>query len=427
MDAFTTRGGALHAEEVSLEDVAAEIGTPVYVYSTAAIEARYRALDAALAGALGDRPRVIAYAVKANSNLAVIKTLTALGAGADAVSEGELRRAVAAGAPPAKIVFAGVGKTRDEIAYALAVGIGQFNVESQDELEAIASVAAERGVVAPFAVRVNPDVDPKTHAKISTGKAETKFGVPIGDAPALYARAAALPSVDAIGVDAHIGSQLTEIAPFEAAFERLVSLARALRADGRAIRRVDLGGGLGVRYQKDAPAPPTPEAYAAAMARALGDFDAEVVVEPGRWLVNDAGVLLSRVVYRKQGADRVFLICDAAMNDLLRPALYDAWHDIEPVVAADPGAPLEPVDVVGPICETSDLFAKARRLPRLKAGDLLAIRSAGAYAAAMASEYNTRPLAPEAIVKGDAFAVARPRPTYDEIIGRDKLPKWLSG
>ena len=421
MDHFHYRDGALCAEDVALADVAAAVGTPCYVYSVATLERHYRVFDEALGGL----DHLICFAMKACSNLAVLRALARLGAGMDVVSEGELRRALAAGVPPEKIVFAGVGKTAAEMRAALAAGIGQFNVESAPELDALDAAARETGLRAPVAIRVNPDVDADTHEKIATGKAENKFGVPLDDAPALYARAAELAGIEVMGVDVHIGSQLTALAPFEAAFSKVADLIRALRADGMAIRRVDLGGGLGIPYVRSNAAPPLPFDYGAVVRRTVGELGAQVVIEPGRLIAGNAGVLLSSVIYRKTGAARTFLILDAAMNDLIRPALYDAWHDIVPLREPRADAPLEPVDVVGPVCETGDTFAKARPLPPLRAGDLVAFRSAGAYGAVMASEYNSRALVPEVIVSGTRFDVSRPRPTYDEMLARERIPDWL--
>ena len=421
MDHFEYRGGVLHAEDVPLPEIAREVGTPVYVYSTATLERHYRVLDEALAGL----PHLICYSLKANGNLAVVATLARLGAGADVVSEGEMRRALAAGMPPDRIVFSGVGKTESELRLGLEHGIRQFNVESEPELEALGRIAAGMGVRAPVAIRVNPDVDARTHAKIATGKAENKFGVPIGRAREVYALAARLPGIEIVGVDLHIGSQLTELAPFEAAFTRLAELARQLRADGHAIRRLDLGGGLGIPYARSNEAPPLPFDYGALVRRTVGDLGCEIEVEPGRLIAGNAGVLLSRVIYRKHGAGRDFLVLDAAMNDLVRPAMYDAFHEIVPVLEPEAGAPVAHVDVVGPVCETGDTFARERHLPPLGAGDLVAFRTAGAYGAAMASEYNARPLVPEVLVTGGRFAAVRRRPTYTEMMERDSLPPWL--
>ena len=426
MDHFIYRDGVLHAEGVPLTEIAALCGTPTFVYSTATLERHYHVMADALAGAVGKDRFLVAFALKANGNQAVIATLARLGAGADVVSEGELRRALAAGVPASKVVFSGVGKTRDEMRFALSVGIGQFNVESAEELDALEAVARGMGLKAPIALRVNPDVDPKTHAKISTGQAETKFGVPFDQSKAVYARALDSDALDVIGIDVHIGSQLTELAPFEAAFSRIAGLAAELRAMGCDIRRIDLGGGLGIPYQRSNEAPPLPFDYGGVIQRTIAPLDVDVVIEPGRLIAGNAGILLSRVIYRKQGAGRDFLICDAGMNDLIRPAMYEAWHDIEPVIEPPAGAERADVDVVGPVCETGDTFAKARPLPMMQAGDLLVFRSAGAYASVMASEYNGRPLAAETLVNGDRVAVVRRRPTYDEMIGRDLLPDWLA-
>lgn len=422
MDHFDYRDGALHAEDVPVAAIAAAVGTPFYVYSTATLERHFAVFDAALAGL----PHAVCFAVKACGNLAVLRVLARAGAGMDVVSGGELARALAVGVPGPRIVFSGVGKTGDEMRAALASGVGQFNVESEPELLALDAVARSMGLRAPVALRVNPDVDPKTHAKIATGKAETKFGVPIARAMQVYALAGALPGIEVIGVDAHIGSQLTELAPFEAAFLRLAELTRALRAEGHAIRRIDLGGGLGIPYVRSNAAPPLPFDYGAVVRRTVGDLGAEIVIEPGRLIAGNAGLLVTQVLYRKQGEGREFLIVDAAMNDLIRPAMYDAWHDIVPLREPGPDAPMAPVDVVGPVCETGDIFARGRMLPLLEAGDLAAFRSAGAYGAVMASEYNARPLAPEILVCGDRFDVVRPRPTYAEMLGRERIPDWLA-
>jgi diaminopimelate decarboxylase len=422
LDHFNYRDGTLHAEDVPLPEIAAAVGTPVYVYSTATLERHYRVLDEALAGL----PHLICFALKANGNLGVVATLARLGAGADVVSEGEMRRALAAGVPADRIVFSGVGKTEGEIRFGLCHRIRQFNVEGEPELEAVSRLAAGMGVTAPVAIRVNPDVDARTHAKIATGKSENKFGVPLARAREVYAHAARLPGIEIVGVDAHIGSQLTELAPFDAAFTKLADLTRALRADGHAIHRIDLGGGLGIPYRRANDAPPLPFDYGALVRRTVGDLGCEIEVEPGRLIAGNAGILLARVIYAKRGEDRDFLILDAAMNDLIRPAMYDAWHDIVPVAEPDPRAPVAPVDVVGPICETGDTFARARTLPPLAPGDLVAFRSAGAYGAVMASEYNARPLVPEVMVAHDKFAVVRARPTYEEMLARDNLPPWLA-
>jgi diaminopimelate decarboxylase len=421
MDHFTYISGRLHAEEVPIERIAEAVGTPFYVYSTATLERHYRVFDEALAGT----DHLIAYSLKANGNQAVVATLARLGAGADVVSGGELMRALAAGIPPGRIVFSGIGKTADEMRQGLEAGIRQFNVESEPELEVLDRVAQSMGRRAAIAIRVNPDVDARTHAKIATGKAENKFGIPISRARAVYARAGAMAGIEVVGVDVHIGSQLTELAPFETAFTKIAELTQALRADGHDIRRLDLGGGLGIPYQRSNAAPPLPFDYGALIKRTVGHLGCEIQIEPGRLIAGNAGLLVSRVIYHKSGEDRDFLIVDAAMNDLIRPAMYDAWHDIVPVVEPSPDTPVGPIDVVGPVCETGDTFARGRELPQLAAGDLLAFRSAGAYGAVMASEYNARPLIPEILVRGDQFAVVRKRPTYAEMLARDTLPEWL--
>ena len=376
--------------------------------------------------ALAGLDHLICYAMKANANLAVLRLMASLGAGMDVVSEGEYRRARAAGVPGERIVFSGVGKTRAEMELALRHGIRQFNVESEPELAALSEVATALGRTAPIALRVNPDVDARTHAKIATGKSENKFGIPLARARAVYAEAARLPGIEVVGVDVHIGSQLTDLAPYEAAFTKVAELTEALRADGHAIRRLDLGGGLGIPYRRSNEAPPLPFDYGEVIRRTVGHLGCEIEIEPGRLIAGNAGVLLSRVIYRKRGEGRDFLIVDAGMNDLIRPAMYDAWHDIVPVAEPPAGADLAPVDVVGPVCETGDTFAVARPLPPLDAGDLVAFRSAGAYGAAMASEYNSRPLVPEVLVSGDRFAVVRARPSYDEMLARDTIPDWLA-
>jgi diaminopimelate decarboxylase len=422
MDHFIYRDGVLHAEDVAIPEIAEAIGTPFYVYSSATLTRHLRVMDEALAG----MPHMVCFAVKSCGNLAVLRTLARLGAGMDVVSEGEMRRALAAGVPGARIVFSGVGKTRAEMAAALEAGVGQFNVESEPELRALSQVAAGMGATAPIALRVNPDVDAQTHAKIATGKAENKFGVPIETAPDLYALAARLPGLRVIGVDVHIGSQLTALAPFEAAFAKVAELTRELRAQGHDIRRVDLGGGLGIPYVRSNEAPPLPFDYGAVVRRTVGDLGVEVVIEPGRLIAGNAGLLVASVIYVKRGAGRDFLILDAAMNDLIRPAMYDAHHDIEPVIAPAADAAVAPFDVVGPVCETGDTFARGRMLPPLAAGDLVAFRSAGAYGASMASEYNARPLVPEVLVSGSRFDVVRPRPTYAEMLARERIPDWLA-
>ena len=421
MDHFLYRDGALHAEDVPVSEIAAAVGTPFYVYSTATLTRHFQLFQDALSGL----DHTICFAMKSLSNQAVLKTLADLGAGMDVVSGGEYARAVAAGVPGDRIVFSGVGKTREEMTQALQGGIRQFNVESEPEMETLSAVATELGRTAPITIRVNPDVDAKTHAKIATGKSENKFGIPISRAREVYARAAALPGLEIVGIDVHIGSQLTDIEPFRTAFTKVADLTRALRAEGHDIRRLDLGGGLGIPYTRVNEAPPLPFDYGAMIRETVGDLGCEIEIEPGRLISGNAGLLVSRVIYVKSGEDREFLILDGAMNDLLRPAMYDAHHDIVPVMEPAPGADTSAYDVVGPVCESGDTFAKGRHLPQLGAGDLVAFRSAGAYGAVMASEYNTRPLIPEVLVKGDQFAVIRPRPTFDEIIARDKLPEWL--
>ncbi|MBK5927916.1 diaminopimelate decarboxylase [Rhodobaculum claviforme] len=419
MDHFLYRDGILHAEAVPLPEIAAAVGTPVYVYSAATLARHYHLFTEALS----PLPHLVCFAVKANGNLAVLKLLGDLGAGMDVVSEGEYRRARAAGVPGDRIVFSGVGKTKREMRTALEGGIRQFNVESEPELLALSEVAAAMGTTAPVTLRVNPDVDAKTHEKIATGRKEDKFGVPIARARDIYAQAAALPGIAVVGIDVHIGSQLTDLAPFEAAYAKVADLTRALRADGHRIDRLDLGGGLGIPYARSNEVPPLPLDYGAMVRRTVGDLGCEIEIEPGRLIAGNAGVLLASVVYLKHGEGRDFLILDAAMNDLIRPAMYGAWHDIVPVVEG--GAPDHVYDVVGPVCESGDTFARGRPLPPMTAGDLVAFRSAGAYGAVMASEYNARPLVPEVLVSGDHFAVIRARPSFDEMLARDTLPAWL--
>jgi diaminopimelate decarboxylase len=423
MHHFGYRGGVLHAEDVSLARIAEEVGTPFYCYATATLERHYRVLQEAFAGL----DTLICYALKANSNQAVIATLAKLGAGMDVVSEGELRRARAVGVPAAKIIFAGVGKTRAEMAYALGEGILGFNVESEPELDALSEVAAGMGATARIAIRVNPDVDARTHAKISTGKAENKFGVPFKDSPRLYAKAASLPGIKVAGIHMHIGSQITDLQPFRDAFSLMRELAQTLHAAGHVLEHLDMGGGLGVPYRGGNDVPPSPVEYARAVRETVGDLGLKVCLEPGRMIVANAGILVSRVIYAKRGRDKTFTVVDAAMNDLIRPTLYEAHHDIWPVEEALGTKPPIVQDVVGPVCETGDYLALDRRLPPFAAGDLLAFMTAGAYGAAMSSTYNTRLLVPEVLVKGGEYAVVRPRPSYDELIGMDRLPGWLSG
>jgi len=421
MDHFLYRDGALHAEDVAVCEIAAAVGTPFYVYSSATLLRHYRLFDEALAGT----DHLVCFAMKALSNLAVIKLLGDAGAGMDVVSGGEYRRARAAGVPGERIVFSGVGKTREEMRLALEGGIRQFNVESEPEMRALSEVAASMGVIAPVTVRVNPDVDAKTHEKISTGKAENKFGIPLARAREVYAEIATLPGLEAVGIDVHIGSQLTELEPFRLAYQKVVELTEALRADGHDIRRLDLGGGLGIPYERSNDAPPLPVEYGRMLREVVGHLGCEIEIEPGRLIAGNAGLLVAGVTYVKHGEGREFLIADAAMNDLIRPAMYDAWHDIVPVREAAAGAVMTPYDIVGPVCESGDTFAKGRMLPSLAEGDLIAFRSAGAYGAVMASEYNSRPLIPEVLVEGDQFAVIRRRPTFDEMLNRDTIPDWL--
>ncbi len=421
MDHFLYRDGQLYAEDVPVAEIAAKVGTPFYCYSTATLTRHFRLFDEALEGT----EHLVCYAMKAASNQAILKTLAGLGAGMDVVSGGEYARAKAAGVPGERIVFSGVGKTCEEMRMALEGGIRQFNVESEPEMAALNAIALELGVKAPIAVRVNPDVDAKTHAKIATGKSENKFGIPITRAKEVYAEAAAMPGLDVIGIDVHIGSQLTELEPFRLAYEKVAELTEALRAEGHDIRRLDLGGGLGIPYARSNEAPPLPTDYGRLIKDTLGHLGCEIEIEPGRLVVGNAGILVSQVIYVKSGEGRDFLILDAAMNDLIRPAMYDAHHDIEPLIQPAPGAEQVPYDIVGPVCESGDTFAKARMMHDLAEGDLVAFRSAGAYGAVMASEYNTRPLIPEVLVHGHQFAVIRPRPTFDEIINRDTIPEWL--
>ena len=421
MDHFLYDNGELHAEDVPLSAIAAEVGTPFYVYSTATLERHYAVFSEALAGL----PHLICYAMKANSNMAVLRVMERLGAGMDVVSVGEYRRARAVGVSPDKIVFSGVGKTVAEMDYTLSHGLRQINVESAEELEALSGVAARLGVVAPITLRVNPDVDAKTHAKISTGKKGDKFGVPFSRARDIYARAAALPGIEVVGIDVHIGSQLTALEPFEAAFQKVADLTRELRADGHTIKRLDLGGGLGIPYMRSNEALPLPFDYGQVIQRTVGDLDVEVEIEPGRLIAGNAGMLVAKTIYVKQGEDREFLILDAAMNALIRPAMYDAWHDIVPLIEPTPGVERATYDIVGPVCESGDTFAKAREMPPMAPDGLVAFRSAGAYGAVMSSEYNSRPLIPEVLVSGDQFAVVRARPTFDEMLARDTIPTWL--
>ncbi|MGR3249671.1 MAG: diaminopimelate decarboxylase [Paracoccus sp. (in: a-proteobacteria)] len=421
MDHFLYRDGHLHAEDVPLSRIAAEVGTPVYVYSAATLTRHFGLFRQALEWT----DHLVCFAVKSNSNLAVLKLMSDLGAGMDVVSGGEYARARAAGVPGDRIVFSGVGKTVPEMRLAIEGGIRQFNVESEPEMRALSAVAASMGATVPIAVRVNPDVDAKTHEKIATGKSDNKFGIPISRAVEVYAEAAALPGLQVMGIDVHIGSQLTDLDPFRAAYAKVADLTQALRAEGHRITRLDLGGGLGIPYRRDNNAPPLPIEYGEVIREAVGHLGCEIEIEPGRNIVGNAGVLLSEVIYVKNGQDRDFLIVDAAMNDLLRPAMYGAHHDIVPLVEPAVGAAVHAYDVVGPVCESGDTFQKGAELPEMAAGGLVAFRSAGAYGAVMASEYNSRPLVPEVLVRGDHFAVIRPRPTYEDMLGRDSIPEWL--
>ncbi|MEH6655789.1 MAG: diaminopimelate decarboxylase [Loktanella salsilacus] len=421
MDHFVYQDGVLCAEDVSVAEIAAQVGTPFYLYSSATLLRHYRLFDEALAG----MDHLVCFAMKSLSNQAILQLLGEAGAGMDVVSGGEYARARAAGVPGERIVFSGVGKTRVEMRQALTGGIRQFNVESEPEMEALSAVAVELGKIAPITIRVNPDVDAKTHAKIATGKSENKFGIPIARAREVYAHAARLPGIEVIGIDVHIGSQLTDLAPFEAAYLKVAELTEQLRADGHTIKRLDLGGGLGIPYVQSNEAPPSPLDYGAMIKRTVGHLGCEIEIEPGRLISGNAGVLVSRAIYVKDGADRQFLILDAAMNDLIRPAMYDAHHDIVPVVQPEAGAERATYDIVGPVCESGDTFAKGRAMAQVAPGDLVVFRSAGAYGAVMASEYNSRPLIPEVLVHNDQFAVIRARPTFDEMIARDIIPAWL--
>ena len=421
MNHFHYKDGVLCAEDVPLDLLAEAAGTPFYCYSSATLQRHYKVFADAL-----PKGSLIAFSVKANGNLAVLKTLAKLGAGADVVSGGELFKALAAGIPASKIVFSGVGKTRSEMRAALEAGIYQFNVESEPELAALNDVAAGLGLRAPTTLRINPDVDAKTHAKITTGTAETKFGIPFTRAREVYAHAAAHPHIEIVGIDVHIGSQITDLDPFEAAFTRVAELAKTLRGDGHNITRLDLGGGLGVPYENSNMPPPDPDAYGRMVSRVTKDLGCSLSFEPGRLIAANAGVLVSRVIYVKQGEAKTFLIIDAGMNDLIRPALYEAHHEIAAVVEPAVGSPRPRYDVVGPVCETSDLFAADRALPELKSGDLVAILSAGAYGAVMASDYNARPAAAEVLVAGEHWGIVRPRETYADLIAKDRIPDWMA-
>jgi diaminopimelate decarboxylase len=418
---FDYRNGVLHAEGVNIADMAEAVGTPFYCYSTATLERHYRVFSEAFA----DTDSLVCYAMKANSNQSVLRTLAKLGAGADVVSAGELKRALAAGIPPNKIVFSGVGKTAGELRTALNEDILCLNIESEPELELLSLIASEMGRIARISIRVNPDVDSGTHAKISTGKSENKFGIPISTAREVYARAAKLPGIQVTGVDMHIGSQIIDLGPMEQAFRILADFVTVLRGDGHTISHVDFGGGLGIPYYEDRAVPPEPLAYAAMVKRVTHNLGCTLMFEPGRMIVGNAGILVARVIYVKHGDGKTFVIIDAAMNDLIRPTLYEAYHEILPVAAPAPGANTMVADVVGPVCETGDYLALDRKLPELKAGDLLAIMTAGAYGAVQACTYNTRALVPEVLVKDDRYAVVRPRIEVEELIAMDKAAPWL--
>ena len=422
MDHFLYRDGRLYAEDIDLAELAAEVGTPFYCYSAATLTRHFDLFDQALAWG----PHLVCFAVKSASNIALLRVLANRGAGMDVVSLGEYLRARAAGVPGERIVFSGVGKTRDEMRRVLEGGVRQINVESEPELRALSEVAASLGVSAPITLRVNPDVDAQTHEKIATGRKEDKFGVPIARAREIYAEAARLPGIEVVGIDVHIGSQLTDLAPFEAAYLKVAELTHVLRADGHDIRRLDLGGGLGIPYTRSNAPPPLPSDYGDLIRRTVGDLGCEIEIEPGRLISGNAGILVARVIYVKEGEGRRFVILDAAMNDLIRPAMYGAHHDIVPLTEPSAGAETVVYDVVGPVCESGDTFAKTRALPALAEGDLVAFRSAGAYGAVMASEYNSRPLVPEVLVEGGHVAVIRERPSFDEMIARDKVPEWLA-
>jgi diaminopimelate decarboxylase len=422
MHYFAYRDGVMHAEDVDLTRLAREVGTPFYCYSSATIERHYAVFSEAFAGL----PSMVCYAPKANSNQGVLATLARLGAGMDVVSEGELRRARAAGVPGDRIIFSGVGKTKAEMALGLDEDILCFNVESEPELEALSQVATSSGRIARIAIRVNPDVDARTHAKISTGKSENKFGIPLSRAREVYARAKVLPGILVTGVDMHIGSQIIDLAPFDEAFALLPDLVAALRADGHVIDHVDLGGGLGIPYLSDNQPPPHPDAYAEIIRRRTKGLDCKLFLEPGRLIVGNAGILVTSVIYVKKGAGKTFVIVDAAMNDLIRPTLYDAHHEIQSVVEPRRDAARLRADVVGPVCESGDYLAQDRDIAEVAAGDLLAVMTAGAYGAVQAGTYNSRLLVPEVLVKGAQYALVRPRPSYDDLIALDKIPPWLA-
>ncbi|WP_333898182.1 diaminopimelate decarboxylase [Agrobacterium pusense] len=421
MNHFGYIDGVLHAENVPVPEIAKAVGTPFYVYSTATLERHYKVFS----GAFADVDAMVCYAMKANSNQAVLKTLAKLGAGIDVVSGGELRRALAAGVPANRIMFSGVGKTVAEMDYALDVGIYCFNIESEPELEVLNLRAIKAGKRAHVSFRINPDVDARTHAKISTGKKENKFGISYERARAVYAHAATLPAIEVTGIDMHIGSQITELQPFEDAFRLLRELVEALRTDGHTISHVDIGGGLGIPYRDDNNPPPLPDAYAHIVKNELKSLDCKIVTEPGRLIVGNAGILVTEVIYVKDGGEKTFVIVDGAMNDLIRPTLYEAYHGIRPVVQPAEDTPRIKADIVGPVCETGDYLALDREMAAPQPGDLIAVSSAGAYGAVQAGTYNSRLLVPEVLVKGDKFHVIRPRGTYEELIALDSVPAWL--
>lgn len=421
MNHFHYIDGVLHAENVPVPEIAEAVGTPFYVYSTATLERHYKVFSEAFS----DVDAMVCYAMKANSNQAVLKTLAKLGAGIDVVSGGELRRALAAGVPASRIMFSGVGKTPAEMDLALEAGIYCFNVESEPELEVLNLRAVKAGKKAHVSFRINPDVDAKTHAKISTGKKENKFGISYQRARAVYAHAATLPGIDVSGIDMHIGSQITELQPFEDAFRLLRELVESLRGDGYKISHVDIGGGLGIPYKDDNNPPPLPDAYAHIVKNELKSLNCKIVTEPGRLIVGNAGILVTEVLYVKDGGEKSFVIVDAAMNDLIRPTLYEAYHGIRPVVQPSADAPRIKADVVGPVCETGDYLALDREMAEPEPGDLIAVSSAGAYGAVQAGTYNSRLLVPEVLVSGDQFHVIRPRGTYEELIALDSVPAWL--
>lgn len=420
MHHFAYVNGILNAEGVSLAGIADEVGTPFYCYSTATLERHYRIFDQAFR----DLDHQICYSVKANSNQAVLKILADLGASFDVVSEGELRRVRAVGVPGRRIVFSGVGKTAREMAVALGMGIACFNVESEPELELLNTIANRLGTSAPISLRINPDVDAGTHAKITTGKSDSKFGIPRARARALYGYAARLPAIEVMGVDVHIGSQITSLEPFEAAYRLLAELIGELRADGHDIRHADVGGGLGIPYRGNNELPPSPEEFARVVRDCLGKLDCRILLEPGRLIAGNAGVLISRVIYVKPAGAKTFVVIDAAMNDLIRPTLYDAWHDIHPVNEPAPGSASLRADIVGPVCESGDFLARDRDIAGVEQGSLLAIMTAGAYGAVLSGTYNSRPLIPEVLVKEGSFALVRPRQTYEDLIDRDRIAPW---